>query len=256
MLLDLSSDLLRSHGNPLARRSTMESRFLVDFAAGGGGDKVQFSDRGFAVVDLAITEKRQELLDAGGDGPVVLFMSLWSCPSDNSTVVVVYGLTIFPPPLLSVHVFPTSALLHVLEFRRRSTSGSVLVFVDVPFSALTLEFRSYMSQVLSFGSQRQQMSEQPRSVGSYLFGVIFWSSTYPSAAAEVIFLLAVLCVMSMRLVFRLRSYQVRVSVVFCASKSTVTSARKRVGFNSLAGLTGAMVMREGSGVAPKTWLRV
>lgn len=75
-------------------------------------------------------------------------------------------------------------------------------------------------------------------------------------AAEVIFLLAVLCVMSMRLVFRLRSYQVRVSVVFCASKSTVTSARKRVGFNSLAGLTGAMVMREGSGVAPKTWLRV
>ncbi|CAF2073881.1 unnamed protein product [Brassica oleracea var. botrytis] len=183
-------------------------------------------------------------------------MSLWSCPSDNSTVVVVYGLTIFPPPLLSVHVFPTSALLHVLEFRRRSTSGSVLVFVDVPFSALTLEFRSYMSQVLSFGSQRQQMSEQPRSVGSYLFGVIFWSSTYPSAAAEVIFLLAVLCVMSMRLVFRLRSYQVRVSVVFCASKSTVTSARKRVGFNSLAGLTGAMVMREGSGVAPKTWLRV
>ncbi|KAL0689263.1 hypothetical protein Bca4012_088941 [Brassica carinata] len=164
-------------------RNLFQSRFLVDFAAGGGGDKVQFSDRGFAVVDLAITEKRQELLDAGGDGPVVLFMSLWSCPSDNSTVVVVYGLTIFSPPLLSVHVFPTSALLHVLEFRRRSTSGSVLVFVDVPFSALTLEFRSYMSQVLSFGSQRQQMSEQPRSVGSYLFGVIFWSSTYPSAGS-------------------------------------------------------------------------
>ncbi|KAF2586287.1 hypothetical protein F2Q70_00036091 [Brassica cretica] len=187
MLLDLSSDLLRSHGNPLARRSTMESRFLVDFAAGGGGDKV----------DLAITEKRQELLDAGGDGPVVLFMSLWSCPSDNSTV-------------------------------------------------------------LSFGSQRQQMSEQPRSVGSYgpAHIPVLVRSLDHSLAAEVIFLLAVLCVMSMRLVFRLRSYQVRVSVVFCASKSTVTSARKRVGFNSLAGLTGAMVMREGSGVAPKTWLRV
>ena len=36
-------------------RNLFQSRFLVDFAAGGGGDKVQFSDRGFAVVCCSVS---------------------------------------------------------------------------------------------------------------------------------------------------------------------------------------------------------
>lgn len=76
-------------------------------------------------MDSIITEKRRELLDAGGDGQVVLFTSLWSWLSD-STSVVVYSLTVVAPPLLSLQVFPTGALLMSLKFGGGQLPGMFL----------------------------------------------------------------------------------------------------------------------------------
>lgn len=82
----------------------------------------------------------------------------------------------------------------------------------------------------------------------FCFGVAVTVSFRSGRGGPFTGCVVVSCVLS----FRPRSHQVCVLVVSSASKPTVTSTRRRLGHCSLTGLTGAIGMREGSGVAPTT----